>query len=194
MNLNEIAVEEKCAKSMLGYPPIYEKMFDSYRARQSGNLFEIGVQFGASMRMWRRWFPENWNIIGIDTDEDCAKYAVPDKRVFVEYANATYPEPMSKLNDKYGGFDIVIDDGGHGQRDQLKSFEILWNMVLPGGIYVVEDLCCAYSDFFLQELPKGELCRKIFNFSEQMHQKETLKTTVVKAVHWYPSLVFIEKR
>ena len=39
-----------------------------------------------------------------------------------------------------GGFDAIIDDGGH-RNDQIKtSFDELWPALLPGGVYFVEDL------------------------------------------------------
>eukprot|EP01065_Artemidia_motanka_P033284 TRINITY_DN40258_c0_g1_i1.p3 TRINITY_DN40258_c0_g1~~TRINITY_DN40258_c0_g1_i1.p3 ORF type:complete len:279 (+),score=100.82 TRINITY_DN40258_c0_g1_i1:74-910(+) len=39
-----------------------------------------------------------------------------------------------------GGWDVVIDDGGHHPRQQITSFEALWPAVAPGGMYVIEDI------------------------------------------------------
>lgn len=43
-----------------------------------------------------------------------------------------------------GGFDIIIDDGGHKMRHQLMSMTGLWPHVRPGGVYIVEDVETAY--------------------------------------------------
>jgi hypothetical protein len=41
-----------------------------------------------------------------------------------------------------GGFDFIIDDGGHTNPQQLSSFMVLFQHALkPGGLYVIEDLC-----------------------------------------------------
>lgn len=37
-------------------------------------------------------------------------------------------------------FDVIIDDGGHKQSQIDRSFDALWSLVKPGGVYVVEDL------------------------------------------------------
>lgn len=39
-----------------------------------------------------------------------------------------------------GNYDIVIDDGGHKYIHQKPSFEVLWDHVMPGGLYFIEDL------------------------------------------------------
>lgn len=43
-----------------------------------------------------------------------------------------------------GGFDVVVDDGGHTMAQQRTSLEGLWRAVRPGGLYVVEDLQTSY--------------------------------------------------
>jgi hypothetical protein len=43
-----------------------------------------------------------------------------------------------------GGLDIVIDDGSHIASHQRKSFETLFPLLDPEGIYIVEDLPTAY--------------------------------------------------
>lgn len=43
-----------------------------------------------------------------------------------------------------GGFDIIIDDGGHTMQQQMVSLSTLFDIVLPGGIYFCEDLATSY--------------------------------------------------
>ena len=45
-----------------------------------------------------------------------------------------------------GGWDVVIDDGGHIPRDQLLTFCAIFPFVRPGGLYVVEDIETSYWD------------------------------------------------
>src|SRR5262249_45388122 len=43
-----------------------------------------------------------------------------------------------------GGFDVIVDDGGHTMAQQRGSLEELWGAVKPGGVYFVEDLQTSY--------------------------------------------------
>lgn len=43
-----------------------------------------------------------------------------------------------------GDFDIIIDDGGHTMDQQKTSLDVLWKIVKPGGVYLVEDLDTSY--------------------------------------------------
>ncbi len=35
-----------------------------------------------------------------------------------------------------GGFDVIIDDGGHSMEQQQTSLMALWRHVRPGGVYM----------------------------------------------------------
>lgn len=37
-------------------------------------------------------------------------------------------------------FDVIIDAGKYGMSQQINSLEILWNAVVPGGLYFCEEL------------------------------------------------------
>jgi hypothetical protein len=45
-----------------------------------------------------------------------------------------------------GPLDFVIDDGSHVGEHIVKSFEILWKHVKPGGYYFIEDLHAGQAD------------------------------------------------
>jgi hypothetical protein len=46
-----------------------------------------------------------------------------------------------------GPFDLIIDDGGHSDRQQQTSLEWLIPYALtPGGLFVMEDLSCSFQD------------------------------------------------
>lgn len=44
-----------------------------------------------------------------------------------------------------GGFDVIVDDGGHTMQQQIISLNTLFDIVVPGGIYFCEDLATSYS-------------------------------------------------
>lgn len=39
-----------------------------------------------------------------------------------------------------GRFDIIVDDGGHTMQQQITSLNVLFPVLVPGGLYFVEDL------------------------------------------------------
>jgi len=63
------------------------------------------------------------------------------------------PEPGATS----GGFDVVIDDGGHHNVQINTSFDKLWPHVLPGGLYFIEDLQVGKMGGAYSNLPGDEL-------------------------------------
>jgi hypothetical protein len=45
---------------------------------------------------------------------------------------------------KHGGFDLVIDDGGHSMEQQQTSLKVLSSYMKPHGIYAIEDIETSY--------------------------------------------------
>ena len=39
-----------------------------------------------------------------------------------------------------GGFDVIVNDGGHTSNSINNSFDVLWESLAPGGLYFIEDL------------------------------------------------------
>lgn len=113
----------------------------------SGRLLEIGIMDGASMKMWREYYP-NAEIVGIDIfNKDHLhndNWGVPDSVKMLE-VNGTVEQPVREL----GNFDVIIDDGSHFMHDQQRSFELLYYSQLnKGGIYVIEDLWTSHIAFY----------------------------------------------
>lgn len=55
--LCELAAKHGTDKLKHGYTPLYHELFTPHRDQQF-SLVEIGVLNGASIRMWRDYFPE----------------------------------------------------------------------------------------------------------------------------------------
>lgn len=137
-----------------GYTRLYKTHFASRRPTVR-RLLEIGVggidstqgyettEGGQSLRMWRDYFPDA-EIVGIDIH---AK-AVSGPRLRFEQGDQSDPVFLGALIEKYRQFDIVIDDGSHLGSHITASFATLWSAVVPGGMYVIEDLPLAYDARF----------------------------------------------
>lgn len=128
------------------YTPVYQTLFDPLRT-QPVRLLEIGVggyanprHGGDSIRMWKRFFPKG-QITTIDIHE---KYVVDERRIHFFRGDQADPEFLKKVNAATGPFDIVIDDGSHVQSHIIASYEALFPLLKPGGIYIIEDTQTAY--------------------------------------------------
>ena len=51
---------------------------------------------------------------------------------------------LTELNSKIPPIDILIDDGGHTMKQQITTFNVLFDHVKMNGLYVCEDLHTSY--------------------------------------------------
>ena len=138
-------------RKVMSYYDEYDFNLRDYRDRPI-TLLEIGIQRGGSLHMWREYFSQA-TIIGVDIDSSCAAFADGDK-VRVEIGDQSDRAFLQMLKEKYGPFDIVIDDGGHTMAQQMVSIEALFPAVTDGGMYVIEDLHTSYWPAFGGRLGK----------------------------------------
>jgi len=143
-SLNTIALSKGTDKSseIHNYCVKYEKWLP-FNQLEPLTILEIGVLHGESLSTWREYYP-NATIIGIDIEPSCKQYETPDKKVFVEIGSQDDADFLKEVAQKWGPFDMVLDDGSHINRHVIKSFNILIDHVKPEGIYVIEDTCTAY--------------------------------------------------
>jgi hypothetical protein len=185
-----------------GYTRLYERHFAARRTSVR-RLLEIGVggtdswsgyettEGGQSLRMWSDYFP-NAEVIGIDIH---AK-AISGPRIRFEQGDQSDPAFLRALIEKYRQFDIVIDDGSHIGRHITASFAALWSAVIPGGMYVIEDLATAYHPYFeggppgtpgtAVEFIKGAV-------DDTLLRENDLFRPSIAAMHIYSQIVFFEK-
>jgi hypothetical protein len=140
--LNDIGVKYKTDKSSIihDYLKKYEKYFP-FKRTDKIKILEIGVLNGDSIRTWKEYFL-NAEIIAIDINPDCKKHE--EERINIEIGDQTDESFLKNVTDKYGLFDLIIDDGSHINSHIIKSFKFLFNFVNPQGLYVVEDTSSSY--------------------------------------------------
>lgn len=145
-----------------GYTRHFSRILEPRRLEPL-RVLELGVHNGASLQMWREYFP-NGLITGIDSESRCAQYA--GERISVEIGSQDDPEFLKGVVARYGPFDFILDDATHCGVDQKISFETLYLPVNPGGIYAIEDLQVSYmpgwGESFVQNVLKGKLDQVLF--------------------------------
>ena len=131
----------------------YEFMYEKYLATRRHHrlkLLEIGLGCdmrygpGASATLWRKYLPhaELWFA---DFDADCVarhRSRLDAINVKAVTGDQTDVETLkSWVNETKGGFDVIVDDGGHQNQQILASFTVLFqNALKPGRVYFIEDL------------------------------------------------------
>lgn len=126
------------------YVQIYEKelakfIFD----KKPVSLLEIGVQNGGSLEIWAKILPQGSKVTGIDINEKCRPLNFDNDNISIIIVDASNHNELKKSINGMA-FDIIIDDGSHISSDVINTFCTLFQSLLPGGLYFIEDLHCSY--------------------------------------------------
>lgn len=128
------------------YTPHYARHFGPLRRRPI-TLLEIGIGGyedpyggGASLRMWRAYFPKG-RIYGVDIHD---KSSHDEKRIRTFRGDQTDQAFLERVVREIGRPDIIIDDGSHINAHVVATFGILFPLLADDGIYVVEDTQTSY--------------------------------------------------
>ena len=131
------------------YHYMYAKYLLPVRHREL-KLLEIGLGCdtawgaGHSVDLWHELLPR-MTYFSIELDGGCASKFIPrlGKRQFIgsqDDANFLY----NTVYNTTGPLDVIIDDGSHYTEHQRSTFLMMWGMLKPGGLYVIEDLQCTF--------------------------------------------------
>ncbi len=114
-SLIDIAVESAYEiDKYLHYFDVYEKHLQRFVGK-SLTLFEIGVNQGGSLYMWREYFGANARIIGIDNNPMCQ--AFDSLQIDVRIGGQEDTIFLQSILEEFGTPDVVIDDGSHFMSD-----------------------------------------------------------------------------
>lgn len=128
------------------YTRHYQFHFRLLRATRL-NLLEIGIggyarphEGGESLRMWKSYFPKG-RIYGIDIHD---KSPHEEDRIRTFQGSQADRQFLERTVNDIGPLDIIIDDGSHYNEHVIQTFRILFPLLSPEGIYVIEDLQTSY--------------------------------------------------
>ena len=155
-------------KSFHNYSRQYENIFSNVR-NHSLRILEIGVFKGESQKAMREVFKNAKCIVGIDLNNDCKQYEDANANIFVEIGNATDVTLLKTIVEKYGNFDIILDDGSHINKDVIQTFETLFPLLNDNGIYIVEDTICYKTDCYIDSAFKNHL-EYFFKYTNFLNQ------------------------
>lgn len=113
------------------YLEIYDNIWENFESPP--RVCEVGVDRGNSLKLFA---PFSEIVLGIDLKEKMCNF--PDNVVY-ERCDQGDSAKLSKLAEKYGKFDIIIDDASHFHDLTKKTFFTLFDYLEPNGFYVIED-------------------------------------------------------
>ena len=181
------------------YFEIYNRHFNKYR-EQELVVVEIGVFQGGSLQMWKHYFGPKVKIYGLDINPMCKQFEEENIKIFI--GSQSDRAFLKKVASEIGPIDILIDDGGHSMKQQITSFQEFFKHVKYGGVYLCEDTHTSYWLEFgggykrrgtFMEFSKN-LIDQLNAFHSQQHSLQpTSFTSSTHSIHFYDSIVVIEK-
>lgn len=165
-----------CGRNAHTYTSVYEYLFSDIRSEVK-LVFECGIGTnnpdiasnmgigghpGASLRVWRDYFP-NALILGADIDKEIL---FSEDRIETGYIDQTSPETIigyfNMLDEKYrNNFDIMIDDGLHSFDAAKCLFENSFSQLKTNGLYIIEDMhdneILEFGDYFKLHFADNEV-------------------------------------
>lgn len=122
------------------YFNVYEQYFNKFVGKPI-TMIEIGVLNGGSLELWREYFGPNIRLIGIDCNSECIQYNDIAEIYIGDQADTNFWDDILSNIDNV---DIVLDDGGHLNQQQIVTFEKLFPKLNYNGVYICEDTHTSY--------------------------------------------------
>lgn len=127
------------------YFQTYEELLERYRGKPIV-FAEVGVYNGGSLFMWRNYFGPQARIIGIDLNPGAKKWEKDGFEIHI--GNQGDPGFWDDFFAKVGNVDVILDDGGHTNEQQIVTTHKAVPHIRDGGMLIVEDTHTSYfTDF-----------------------------------------------
>jgi len=107
---------------------------------------------GRSLVLWLAFLPRAWHVAMFEVNAECvAAFRARDPLTPLLYegvwdraalfaGSQLDAAALLRAEREAGPFDIVIDDGGHSMAMQIRTLIVLFPLLAPGGLYIIEDL------------------------------------------------------
>lgn len=123
------------------YFSVYDDLFSKYINKKI-IFVEIGILNGGSLQIWKKFFGDKARIIGIDLNPKCKKFEEKGIEVFI--GDQSNPKFWKYFFRKVGKVDIILDDGGHTNKQQILTTVSCIPNINNNGMLVTEDTHTSY--------------------------------------------------
>jgi SAM-dependent methyltransferase len=181
----------------------YAQFWKAHEQFSPRNLLELGIWGGGSMVFWFELLQPETHI-GIDILQK------ENNPYFEEYITARGLEERLKTvwkvdqgdcvrlreiveHDFSGELDIVIDDASHKYGPTKRSFEILFPLLRPGGLYIIEDWAWAHwQEFQTPESPMANE-RALTDFIVELVEATGSSVALIGSLHVFQGFAVVER-
>lgn len=126
------------------YFEIYDLLFRKFIGSEVV-FVEIGILDGGSLFMWRDYFGPKARIIGIDLNPAALKWVSHGFEIFI--GDQSEPLFWEQFYTKVGDIDVLLDDGGHMNNQQIMTTISSISRIKNGGLVVIEDTQTSFMKF-----------------------------------------------
>ena len=127
------------------YFHVYERLLSPLAGRPI-TFVEVGVLNGGSLFMWRQFFGDRARIIGVDLNPAAKRWEDDGFEIWI--GNQADPAFWRTFTASVGTIDVLLDDGGHSNIQQIQTVSSVAPMINDGGMVIVEDTHASYMTQF----------------------------------------------
>jgi predicted O-methyltransferase YrrM len=165
------------------YHLVYEDLFASCR-NDAVSLLEIGVDNEYSMQAWTDYFAHPKAVFtGMAFHNKQIENFEKDGRIHIVHGDRRSETDLQKIGSS-GPFNIIADVG---PSDQQNTFARLWKSLIPGGVYIIEDIDLSLVNTFTKKVLED--VNSEFSTGEDNFQK-----TDVLSISFSRNLIAVKKR
>ena len=176
------------------YFEIYSRILKKF-VNKKITLVEIGVADGGSLFMWKKYLGKKANIIGIELNPDAKKLEKKGFKIFI--GDQADPKFWKNFYKKVGKIDILIDDGGHTNLQQITTFMESVNYINEGGKIITEDTHTSYINYKGFKNPSkysfinfsSNLIENIHRRNPMLKKKMNVISNKISSIEYYDSIV-----
>lgn len=136
------ALNSICSSHRKGYTAPYSLLLSHFKNKNIV-FAEIGIEAGASLEVWSRWFSSNAEIHAFEYEQTkidaCKRLDI--KNIIYHLTDVT---KASVLDNSFKNinkmFDVIIDDSAHETYTHNIKINTLHKYLNPGGILIIEDI------------------------------------------------------
>ena len=171
---------------------VYDEIFKKFFGKKI-TLVEVGVTNGGSLFMWKEIFGNDARIIGIDFNPSAKRWEKYGFEIYI--GNQSDNNFWEKFYSNVDNIDILIDDGGHTNDQQIVTLGETNDKINDDGVLIFEDTHSSYMKEFgnpskysfinfcfqLANIQNEKILEKenLYKYSEKIHKIEFYQCMVV---------------
>ena len=161
---------------------IYDDLLKKYFNKKI-TFVEVGIASGGSLFMWKKFFKENARIIGIDFNPSAKKWEKYGFEIYI--GNQSSSNFWKKFYEKVGKIDVLIDDGGHTNEQQLCTFLNSYKNINNDGLMLFEDTHASYMSEFGNPSKYSfiNFCKNILDMQNQKSISKKINYNYLNKIH-----------